>query len=365
MTTAALTADVVIVGGGMAGASLAAELAPHCRVVLIEGEATPGYHSTGRSAAFWHETLGGPAVQPLTRASYAALDAGGYLTPRAALEVATARSLPALDAFEAEFAGIGVTLERLDHDGIRALVPRARPLLVAGLLESRGGDIDVAALHADRLATTQRAGGTILTGAPVTRIERGWRIEAGATTIDCAIVVDAAGAWADAVARLAGVPPLGIRPLRRTMVQVRVDGDDVPVDLPLVIDIAGRWYFRPQGRDRLWLCPHDETPVIPHDVVPEDIDVARAIDRFQRVTQWRVVVVERKWAGLRSFAADRLPVYGFDPQRPGFFWFGGQGGIGIQTALAAARLAAHLILGAAVSPPAGVDPDRYRPARLR
>ena len=166
--------------------------------------------------------------------------------------------------------------------------------------------------------------------------------------------------WADEMASLAGVAPIGIEPRRRTVVQVRVDGGDVPADLPLTIDIAERYYFRPEGRDRLWLCPHDETPCAPGDAAPEEIDVATAIDRFERVTDWRVTKVERAWAGLRSFAPDRLPVYGFDPRMPGFFWCAGQGGTGIQTQPAASELCAALLLG---ETPA-LDATPYAPGRF-
>jgi len=360
--------DIAVIGAGIAGAGLAAELAPHARVVLVEAEATPGYHSTGRSAAFWHETLGGPLVQPLSAASYPALDAGGFLKPRHSIEVAEAEHVPLLDRFAASYAGTGVGLERLDHDGIRRWVPRARPILVAGLLELVGGDIDVAGLHAAVLATFRRAGGTLLTDRRITAIERVdtlWQVAAGGETITADILVNAAGAWADQLAALAGARPIGISPKRRTIAQVRVTTDDVPEQLPLVMDIAGTYYFRPEGPNRLWLCPHDETPVEPHDVAPEEIDVAMAIDRFETVTDWTVAAVERKWAGLRSFAPDRLPVYGFDPGVPGFFWCAGQGGYGIQTAPAAAAMAAALLLGRAPADiVAAIDPAPFSPARF-
>ncbi len=357
--------DVAIVGAGIAGAGLAAELATHAAVVLIEAEEMPGYHSTGRSAAFWHETLGGPLIRPLSRASLGDLQKGGYLTPRQALEVAEAQDVDRLDRLERGFAGTGAKLRRVDAAGVRALVPRARASLVAGLVEEEGADIDVAALHAGVLARFGRAGGTVLTGARVSGIVRRagcWALTAGAHEIEAQTLVDAAGSWADALAGMAGVRPLLIQPMRRTIVQVRVTTADVPPDLPLVIDVAGRYYFRPQGPDRLWLCPHDETPVDPHDVAPEEIDVATAIHHFERVTDWRVAAVERKWAGLRSFAPDRLPVYGFDADAPGFFWCAGQGGTGIQTAPAAARLAAALLLG--LPNPDGIDPQSFTPARF-
>lgn len=361
--------DVAVVGAGIAGAGIAAELAPHARVILIEAEDVPGYHATGRSAAFWHETLGGPHVLPLTKASHAALEAGGFLTARASLEVAEHGAVSKLDALEAQFAGSGVRLTRLDHAGIRQWVPRVRPVLVAGLVEHDGADIDVAALHAAALGGFRRAGGTIATAMRIDRITRqgagAWTLGAGNQTISADILVNAAGAWADGVAAMAGAPPLGIAPKRRTIAQVRVATDDVPPNLPLVLDIAGSYYFRPDGPNRLWLSPHDETPAAPGDAAPEELDVALAIDRFETVTDWTVVAVERKWAGLRSFAPDRLPVYGFDRAIPGFFWCAGQGGFGIQTAPAASAMAAALLLGHALTPElAGVDPERYAPARF-
>jgi D-arginine dehydrogenase len=178
-----------------------------------------------------------------------------------------------------------------------------------------------------------------------------------------ATIVNAAGAWADDVARLAGVRPIGIAPYRRTVAVLRVD-PPAPADLPLVLDINGGFYFKPDA-GRLWLSPHDEIPSDPCDAAPEELDVALAIDRFMAATDWRIAAVERRWAGLRSFAPDRLPVYGFDPDERGFFWFAGQGGFGIQTAPAAARLAAQVLLGlGADALTARIDPAAYAPARF-
>lgn len=359
--------DVAIIGAGIAGASVAAELATHCRVVLLEAEDIPGYHSTGRSAAFWHETLGGPFVQPLTTASRAALADGGFLTPRLSLNVATESDLPLLDELEASFAGTGVRLTRLDHAGVAALIPRATDVLAGGVIEEDCADIDVAGLHAQMLGRFKRVGGMLKTGFRVRSIARDgdkWMIASDDGTVAAGVVVNAAGSWADEVARLAGVAPLGIQPKRRTIAQVRVDGDDVPPHGPLTIDIAGGYYFKPEAANRLWLCPHDETPTDPCDAAPDELDVAIAIDRFETATSWRVLAVERKWAGLRSFAPDRLPVYGFASGAPGFFWCAGQGGVGIQTAPAAGQLCAHLILGVKVALPPGVDPTAYAPDRF-
>ena len=360
--------DFAVIGGGIAGASVAADLAPYASVVLIEAEDVPGYHSTGRSAAFWHETLGGPLVQPLSKASLEPLQAGGFLTPRTSLNVAEAENVGLLDTLEANFAGTGAQLRRLDYEGICSFVPRAKPVLVSGVLEVDCADIDVGGLLNHYLATFRRAGGEVMTDFRVDSISAGadgWTLSGNGKTVDARVVVNAAGAWADVVAGLAGAQPLGLQPKRRTIAQVRVDGDDVPHDLPLTIDIAGTFYFRPEGVNKLWLCPHDETLVEPGDASPEEIDVAIAIDRFETVTGWRVLAVEHKWAGLRTFAPDRLPVYGFDREVPGFFWCAGQGGYGIQTAPAAGRLCAAMLLDRAPDPSvAHIDSAPFSPGRF-
>ena len=192
-----------------------------------------------------------------------------------------------------------------------------------------------------------------------------WTLETKAGTFQARILVDAAGAWADLVAIRAGVRPLGLQAYRRTMAQLRTD-PGAPEGLPHVADIAGRFYFKPEPGGRLWLSPHDEIATDPCDAAAEEIDVALAIDRFEGVVDWRVAAVERRWAGLRTFAPDRRPVYGFDPEMPGFFWCAGQGGFGIQTAPAAALLAAGLLLGTAPDPVvAAIDSSRYAPSRFR
>jgi D-arginine dehydrogenase len=362
------THDFAVIGGGIAGASVAAELAKHASVVLLEAEDTPGYHSTGRSAANWHETLGGPKVQPLTKASFRYLEASGFLRPRVTIEVADEAGLQLLDKLDEDFIGTGAKLRRVNADEIKQLIPHVKPILVAGLIEEDCADIDVGALHAQFMGDFKRGGGTLLTDARVSEIDRdgnNWRLQAGDHTINARVVVNAAGGWADEVAALANVGPIGITPMRRTIAQIRVDGD-IPEDHPFVIDVAGEYYFRPEGPNRFWVCPHDETPVEPHDVAPEELDIAIAIDKFETVTDWRVLAVERKWAGLRSFAPDRLPVYGFDPDAPGFFWCAGQGGYGIQTAPAAGLLCAAMLLGSEPVPSvAQIDPAPFSPARFR
>lgn len=358
------TADIAIVGAGMAGASLAAELAlSGARVLLLEAEPAPGYHATGRSAAFWTESYGGPGVQPLTTASGPALRAGGYLAPRGALTIARAGQEDALAAFAERYAALGVRVETLGRSAIAARIPGLRPGWIGGVLEPDCCDIDVSRLHQDCIATANRAGAMLWTAARVVEIAPspgGWALAmADGRTARAAILVNAAGAWADGVAQLAGLVPLGIRPLRRTVAQVRVDPAPAAT-LPLVLDLAESFYFKPQSGS-LWLSPHDETPSPPCDAAAEELDVAAAIDRLEQVVDWRVDRVEHRWAGLRSFAPDRLPLYGFSPENERFFWFAGQGGFGIQTAPAAAALGAALLLGRAPGP---VDPAPYAPARF-
>lgn len=359
--------DIAVIGAGMAGASLAAELAPEARVLLLEAEDAPGYHATGRSAAFWEECYGGPGVVPLTRASGAYLAEHGFLTPRGALYIGRAEDAAAMADFRASYEGTGVRIERLAPAALGAMIPQIHPEWSEALHQPACADIDVAGLHQHYLALGRRHGVQTACRARVTGLLR----EGGAWTITgergetwrAATIVNAAGAWADAIAHLAGVRPVGISPYRRTVAVLRVE-PPAPADLPLVLDIGGGFYFKPDA-GRLWLSPHDEIPSEPCDAAPEELDVAIAIDRFQHVTDWRIAAVERRWAGLRSFAPDRMPVYGFAPEAAEFFWFAGQGGFGIQTAPAAARLAAQLLLGQgpdAVT--AGIDATPYSPARF-
>lgn len=356
--------DIAIVGAGIGGATLAAEIAGHARVLILEAESVAGYHATGRSAAFWEETYGGPHVQPLTSASKAPLEAGGYLQPLGSLHIGRADEAHLADAMLAAFAGTGVTLERVDPS---TRITGLREDWTVGVWEPSCAYIDVARLHADALATAKRAGAELVTDARLEAAEReggAWRLTTTAGVFEADVLVDAAGAWADQVATLAGATPIGIQPFRRTLVQLRVD-PPVPDDAPHVAHLGGGFYFKPEAGGRLWLSPHDEIASDPCDAQPEELDVAIAIDRLEQAVDWRVAALERKWAGLRSFAPDRLPVYGFDPGTPGFFWCAGQGGFGIQTAPAAAQMAAALLLG---RPPGGgvarIDALRYAPARF-
>lgn len=366
--------DFVIIGAGIAGASVAAELAPAGSVLLVEAEDMPGYHATGRSAAFWSETYGGPAVQPLTSASYDFLahpEPGfsdrPFLSRSGALHIARVSGEDRLDRFLDDFAGTDVALEDLNERALQGRCPGLSDSWRRAVWEASCANVDVARLHQAYLRRAHRAGAELRCSAPVTAIERrgvGWRIRAGDAFVEAGILVNAAGAWADSIAAMAGIRTIGIAPFRRTVVQLRTDPPP-PIELPLVIDIEGGFYFKGEGQGRLWLSPNDETPVQAGDAAAEEIDIAVAIDRFERAVDWSVQAVERKWAGLRSFAPDRLPVYGFDPASPGFFWCAGQGGFGIQTAPAAAHLSRALILEEAVRGSiAAIDPASYSPSRF-
>jgi D-arginine dehydrogenase len=364
--------DFVIVGAGMAGASLAAELAVTKSVLVLEAEALPGYHSTGRSAAFWTESYGGADVQPLTTASGPFLSNpptefhdGPLMHQRGALHIGTADEADAARDLLRDFDRSGVRLERVDHATASAHVPGLRKNWTQALWEPDCCDIDVAGLHAAYLRKAKRDSATLLCSVPYSGAhwrDGAWQIETGAGAFTASTIVNAAGAWADDVAARSGIAKLGIQPYRRTMVQLAVE----PVAraaLPLVIALDESFYFKPDG-GRLWLSPHDETPCPPCDAAPEELDIAVAIDRLQQVVDWQIGRVEHKWAGLRSFAPDRIPVIGRDGNMPEFFWLAGQGGFGIQTAPAVAKLASSLLLDG-VDGPDNIKPERYSPRRLQ
>lgn len=365
--------DVAIIGAGIAGASLAAALSAHMSVIVLEAEDQPGYHTTGRSAAFWSVTYGGPVVQPLSSASGPFLDSppksfseAGFLLRRGALMIGRAQDQAKISSFLSAFEGSGVVLDRLAADAVQARMPGGRAAWDRAVWEPSTTDIDVARLHAAYLRQARQSGAILATNQRVQAIarnSRGWILSCSSDEIEASRIINAAGAWADDVARLAGVEPVGVTPYRRTMVQLEVAAQ-VPADLPLVVDINEQFYFKPDGQNRIWLSPHDETPSPPCDAAPEEIDVALAIARFEEVMDWPVVRVERAWAGLRSFAPDRLPVFGADQGGGGFFWCAGQGGFGIQTAPAIADLLVAEILG---QPPgdayAPINPTAFAPGR--
>ena len=362
--------DVIIVGGGIAGASLGAEIAAKRRTLIIEAEDQCGYHTTGRSAAFWLAQYGGPAVMPLTLASRPLLEIGWPTGERPLMRrrgiVTIARQYMELRealAANSREAPVG----EMHRPELEEHIPGLREGWDFGVWDPTCADIDVAGLHAGCIAEFRRNGGTLLCSAPLRsarRVESRWQIEAADQTLYAPIIVNAAGAWADVVADRCGASPLGVSPFRRTVVQLRIGRTGLK-DLPLVNDALERFYFKGESDSRVWVSPHDLTPSEPCDAAPEEIDVARAIDHFQSVVDWPIEAVERKWAGLRSFAPDWLPVYGYDVDTPGLFWSVGQGGFGIQTAPAAAKMAAALILEEAPDAAvAHIDPAVFSPRRF-
>lgn len=367
--------EILIIGGGIAGASAAAELARTHRVTVLEGEDAPGYHSTGRSAAVFSEAYGNRPVRALTRASRdffyqppAQFSSYPLLKPRSWLHVAATTQASVLDTFLAT-EDVALRVRRIGSEEVLALSPLLRPETAAagGAYEKDAADIDVDALHQGYLRLLRQRGGTICTGAQVTALARKagkWLLESTAGSFQAGVVINAAGAWADRVAALAGIAPMQIQACRRTAVLVELAGGQISDAWPLTIDIDEAYYFKPDA-GLLLVSPADETPVEPCDVQPEELDVAVAIDRLEKATRATVSRVRRKWAGLRSFAPDRSPVIGFDQAAPGFFWLAGQGGYGIQTSPAAAALAAALVrdeprpASLADFDPAAVSPARF------
>ncbi len=368
--------DVLVIGAGIAGASVAAELAPRRRVVVLEMEEQPGYHTTGRSAAVFAECYGNAPVRALTRASRPFLEQTPpgaevpLLTPRGWLSIARRDQLARLDDLERELRAHGGTVRPVNEAEARALVPiLRRGHVAAALLDRSAMDIDVHALHHLYLRRLRAAGGETITGARAVALDRAggdWRVHTTQGDFAAPLVIDAAGAWADEVGRLAGAAPIGLVPMRRTALILDPPPAMRIAGWPLVVDADESFYFKPEG-GKLLASPADETPSPPCDARPEDLDVAVAIDRITAACQLEVSHVRRRWAGLRSFVADRTPVAGFDPRAPGFFWLAGQGGYGIQTAPALSRLAAALVLGEPV--PAdiaaqGVSAAQLAPDRL-
>ncbi len=339
---------------------------------MLEAETQPGYHATGRSVAFWNESYGGPAVQPLTTASGpflrdppADLHARPLMQHRGALHIGRSGEGPLAQKLITDFAATPLKFEKLPAAHIAAKIPGLRSGWDVAVYEDGCYDIDVTALHGSYLANAKRHGAKLLCNAALTDAryhENAWALQTKAGGFTADMLVNAAGAWADSVAEMCGVAKIGITPLRRTVLQLHVEPEP-PEGMPLVLGLDSSFYFKTEPNGRIWLTPHDETPSAPCDAAPEEIDIAIAIDRFTQLVDWRIAALQHKWAGLRSFASDRRPVIGRDIGNAQFFWMAGQGGFGIQTAPAAAQLAASLILEEVPSPP-GILADGYRPDRF-
>lgn len=369
------TFDIVVIGAGIAGASVAAELARTHRVAILEREAAPGYHSTGRSAALFSEIYGNGIVRALSRASrdfFYAPPAGFTEHPlvrkRGSLYIARKDQIKHLESF-AKNEDMSGSIRRVTPQDALAACPILKAEHVhAAISEPDAADVDVNALHQGYLREFKANGGALVVNADVqslTHKDGHWLIDTRDRTFRARTIVNAAGAWADAVAVKAGAAPLRIQPCRRTAVLVEVPGS--PDAWPMVIDIEESFYLKPDA-GLLLISPADETPVAACDVQPEEYDIAVAIDRVEQATTLKINRVRRRWAGLRSFAPDRSPVIGFDPVVPGFFWLAGQGGYGIQTAPGASQFAATLLRGATMPKslveisPAQLAPDRLAAA---
>lgn len=366
-------ADVVIVGAGIAGAGLAAALAGRRRVVLLEREAQAGSQATGRSAAVFVPAYGDQPIRQLTalgaellRRPDPAVWEHPLLRPRGLLRLVAAEGLA---DYEAQLAG-APTVEKIALEEAGRLFPILRPgRFVRASYEAEVYDIDVEALLRGFLRIARRAGATLLPGCEVRALRRvgaDWQVETAQGPVRAPVVVDAAGAWADSLAGLAGVRPLGLRPLRRSMAVLELPPASEGADRwPFVVRCPLTWYAKPDA-GRLLVSPGEEDPVEPHDAFAEDLVIAEGLHRFEQDVTLPVERVGRTWAGLRTATADGWPAVGFDPQAPGFFWLAGQGGFGVQTAPGLSRLAADLLCDEpSLSGPAAELAARFAPGRLR
>ena len=347
----------IVIGAGMAGASAAAFLSRHGTTTVLEAEDHPGYHTTGRSAASYIDTYGHPTVCAVTRASRAFFwnPPEGFadhplVRARAELEIATPEQAGALEAMLREH---GAALRPVDAAEIRRLCPILRPEIDwRGAINEATADIDVNAVLQGFLRLARAQGARLVAGARVTglhRVAAGWQVATTAGDVEGDVVVNAAGAWAGTVGRLAGLGDLGLAPLRRTAVRIEPAQRDTIADWPFVIDVEERFYFRPDAGG-LMISPADETPSEPCDAQAEELDIACAIEAFEAATTEQVRRVSHRWAGLRTFAPDRIPIVGADPREAAFFWLAGQGGYGIQTAPALGAATAALLTTGALPP---------------
>ena len=348
------TSDFLVVGAGMAGASAAACLAEHGRVVLLEREQQPGYHSTGRSAAVFSEIYGNAEIRALTRASRDFLFAPPIdfsptplVSPRQALYFARPDQVEQLLRFRTD-PDVRAATAPLTATEVLDRIPIFRPgYVAAGVIESGSADLDVHAIHQGFLRQIRQRKSIVHVDSEVSELSRRggvWHAVTTTGTYSAPVLVNAAGAWGDAIARLAGLTAVGLQPKRRTAVLIPAPPGQSTGTWPAAVDISEQFYFKPDA-GLLLLSPADEEPSDPCDAQPEELDIATAVDRFESATVHRVQRVQRSWAGLRVFAPDRTPVVGFDPDAEGFFWLVGQGGYGIQTAPALGQIASSLITG--------------------
>jgi D-arginine dehydrogenase len=370
--------DTIIIGAGMAGSSAGYALAAQGRVLILEQEDQPGYHSTGRSAALYAETYGNATVRALTtggKGFYLNPPSGfashPLLLPRGVVFIGRTDQRRSLDHFLDEVAGLRSNIRRIDAAEVEASVPVFRPgYLADAVLDPDAMDIDVHALHQGYLRGLKARGGQVVTDAQVrglTRQSGRWIVESKAGRFEARMIVNAAGAWADEIGALAGAKPIGLVPKRRTAIRFTPPAGTDITRWPTVIDADEQFYFRPDA-GKILASPADETPMPPCDVQPEDLDIAILVDRLEKIITLPIPRIEASWAGLRSFVPDKTPVVGYDETLEGFFWLAGQGGYGIQTAPGIATLVAALVRRHPVPgelADLGVTEAALSPSRLR
>ena len=371
------TADFIVIGGGIGGASIAYWLARQARVIVLEREAHPGYHSTGRSAALFMESYGPEQVRALTRASLGffrnppeGFSDHALLSPRGAFMFAGPGQEDRLAAHEALVRTSSSAVERLDAQAALELLPVLRPeYVIGGVLEQDAADIDVDALLQGFLRGARLHGSQTIWDAHVTGMDRAggmWTVATRAGSYQAPVLVNAAGAWADEIAKLAGAGPIGLVPKRRSAFLFAPPEGLATSRWPMFIDVDESFYIKPDA-GMLLGSPANADPAPPHDVQAEELDIAIAIDNIERMTTLQIRRPSHTWAGLRSFVPDGELVGGFDPALPGFFWAAAQGGYGIQSAPGAGQYYASVLLGEVASPDlasSGFDPARISPARF-
>src|SRR5438067_9657838 len=348
------TADILVIGGGIAGLSAAAALSKRARVIVLEAEEQIGFHSSGRSATMLHYALGDRLVRALTLASRSFFDS----PPVGFSDVPIGRRMPvliharedereALDALEAEIS-LFAELERLDARGVHELCPLLNDDARHGIADRNGIRLDPHALLQGNLRQLRANGGELHTSARVAQVERrsgDWYVATDKDeSYSAPVLVNAAGAWADKVAELAGVQPLGLQPKRRTIITFDPPPGTELDGLPFAKTVGDELYFAPES-GRLFASPMDEVPSDPIDAQPGELEVALAAYRMEERTTVKVTSIHSRWAGLRSFTPDRHPAAGFAPSAEGFFWLAGQGGFGLQTSPAMAGIVESLIAG--------------------
>ena len=356
--------DIIVIGGGVAGLSAAARLSTDAKVSVLEAESAIGYHASGRSAAVYEANYGNASTVALNKASaaYHFEANGGYLTPRGLLIVAEEHDAP---GFNADVQAMGV--DPISPADAVAMVPILDPVKIAFAGYHAGAqDIDTDRLMQDFARATRTSGGEIRVGEPVIQISRtkaGWQVTTPVGTYTAAILVNAAGAWADGIAEMAGLGPLGIQPHRRSMARIAApDGYDVR-KWPLFFGVAESWYAKPDA-GALLVSPADEEPTVAQDAWADDMVLAEGLALYENMVTIPVTRPIATWAGLRSFAPDRTLVLGPDPTDPTFVWSAGQGGYGFQTAPAASQLVADLVNSR--TPELSPDVvDQLKPDRLR